>query len=161
MRGEQGLQRFMQARLEPGQVAHFNRQLGFRRPTRQELAQVSEQGGRVAGRELQEDRPQARAELAHDLLEDHRLRQMGQQPSGMADGFRNLRAEAEGGRGGFDPVLQSGLRWHGVEGGVAFDGRQLLGVQAQVIRRFGPRRVEGTDPAFFGPDRAADIKSHL
>ena len=73
MRPQQIVQRGVMRLAEPIEVAHLNGELHLARPRGEELLQIVAQLGRIARRELQEQRAEARAEVAHQIDEALRL----------------------------------------------------------------------------------------
>jgi hypothetical protein len=161
MVGEQLIKRIVLRRVEPVRVAHLHRQPGFARPGRQESPEVIEQGGRVARRELQEDRTQPLPELAHHIHECLRFVDVLRKFAFMTDGPRHLRAKAECLRRLRNPLRQGFLGWNCIEGGVALDRRQAPGVLTQEFGGLRRLRVEIPHPTLERPDRAAKVKIHV
>ena len=98
MRPQQIVQRGMMRLAEPIEMAHLNRELHLARPRGEELLQVVAQLGRIARRELQEQRAEPRAEVAHQIDEALRLAEVRHQLPGVTDTARQFGAEAKIGR---------------------------------------------------------------
>ena len=147
--------------IEPLRVAHFDRQLGLRRPGIEETAQICDHPRGIARRELEEHGTQAAAELLHYLQEFQGLGDVLAHRAGVADRFRDFGAELEIGGRLFHPAGDRVGGWDGVKRGVAFHRVQPPGILPQEIGRLGPFREKVADPPLKCPNWATQEKAHI